>query len=240
MHGLPLQLTAEEVTLARDEGWAVLRGPVGGEQYVNTNDNAAKKRKWTGARYTAEDDDYESESEEDYYNDNEEDEEPKPAPWQDDLAHGSQFEIPTTIEEAQAAQEGVKESKKIPSSIDNEGKSEAVSWPFPENTQERHQFIVFRDLHQRGFRITGGSKFGADFLLYPGDPSLYHAQFCVRLMPRGAPILPALLASACRGSFQARKHLLIASVIEPGEITDQKGSNPKVQYMTFGPVDGFG
>ena len=95
-------------------------------------------------------------------------------------------------------------------------------------------------MHQRGFRITGGSKFGADFLLYPGDPSLYHAQFCVRLMPRGAPILPALLASACRGSFQARKHLLIASVIEPGEITDQKGSNPKVQYMTFGPVDGFG
>lgn len=66
----------------------------------------------------------------------------------------------------------------------------------------------------RSYRLTGGSKFGADFLVYPGDPSLYHAQFCVRLLPFRQPILPAMLASATRGSHQARKHLLIASVVE--------------------------
>lgn len=65
----------------------------------------------------------------------------------------------------------------------------------------------------RSFRLTGGSKFGADFLLYPGDPTLYHAQFCVRLLPFRQPILPAMLASATRGSHQARKHLLVASVV---------------------------
>lgn len=50
--------------------------------------------------------------------------------------------------------------------------------------------------------------------MYPGDPTLYHAQFCVRLLPYRQPVLPAMLASATRGSHQARKHLLIASVVE--------------------------
>ena len=69
----------------------------------------------------------------------------------------------------------------------------------------------------RRYRITGGSKFGADFLVYPGDPTLFHAQFCVRLLPYRGRILPALLAAAARGSHQARKHLLLASVVEEEE-----------------------
>lgn len=72
------------------------------------------------------------------------------------------------------------------------------------------------------YRLTGGSKFGADYLVYPGDPTLYHAQFCVRLMPFGQPVLPAMLASATRGSHQARKHLLIASVVEGEEQQEQE------------------
>ena len=80
------------------------------------------------------------------------------------------------------------------------------------------------------FRVTGGSKFGADYLIYPGDPTLYHAQFCVRLCDHDAPLLPALLASASRGSHQARKHLLLASLAPLGEVV----------YTTIGPVEGFG
>ena len=67
------------------------------------------------------------------------------------------------------------------------------------------------------YRLTGGSKFGADYLLYPGDPTLYHAQFCLRLLPFTQPVVPAVLAAATRGSHQARKHLLIASVVEEAE-----------------------
>lgn len=78
--------------------------------------------------------------------------------------------------------------------------------------------------------MTGGSKFGADYLVYPGDPTLFHAQFCVRLLDYTEPLLPALLAAACRASHQARKHLLVASLLDGG----------KVAYTTFGPVDGFG
>lgn len=64
----------------------------------------------------------------------------------------------------------------------------------------------------RSFTMTGGSKFGADMLAYPGDPSLYHAQFTVRLVPPGAAVNPMLLKATARGSHAARKHLLIASL----------------------------
>ena len=94
----------------------------------------------------------------------------------------------------------------------------------------------------RRYRITGGSKFGADYLAYPGDPTQYHAQLCVRVLQHAAPLLPALLAAACRGSHQARKHLLLASVKEggAGEGTICGDVEPSIYYMTCGPVDGFG
>ena len=36
--------------------------------------------------------------------------------------------------------------------------------------------LAFFDLWHRGFFLTDGAKFGADFLAYPGDPIRYHAQ----------------------------------------------------------------
>lgn len=60
--------------------------------------------------------------------------------------------------------------------------------------------------------VTDGSKFGADYLVYPGDPMLYHAQFTVRVVNRQAAIKPALLVGGARGSHSARKHLLLSTV----------------------------
>ena len=39
--------------------------------------------------------------------------------------------------------------------------------------------IVFYDLHQQGYTLTSGLKFGCDYLAYPGDPMIFHAQFMV-------------------------------------------------------------
>lgn len=84
--------------------------------------------------------------------------------------------------------------------------------------------------------MTGGIKFGADLMAYPGDPSLYHAQFCVRPVPSGAPcsatttttagpgagqgtgpgtdraaaLNPMVLKAVARGAHAARKHLMLA------------------------------
>ncbi|KAG7670295.1 hypothetical protein KSW81_002861 [Nannochloris sp. 'desiccata'] len=285
VHGLPLQLYPEEVTLAVEEGWAVLCGPVAGDPTTTGNDNAHgsknKKRKSAGRRYhynveEDEEEDFDNDGEDGYYyqhhgDDNDEDEAEKKkntAPWQDALAKGTPFEIPTTAEEALLAQAGGGggggDKNTINTNTTNDSNSEKVikradvHWTFPSTKEQRDCYLTFKDLHSRGFRVTGGSKFGSDYLLYPGDPTLYHAQFCVRLVPFKDSILPALMASACRGSFQARKHLLYASVVMKNEerekiVEDTWSSGGDVfkalrgirgryetQYMTFGPVDGFG
>jgi tRNA splicing endonuclease len=45
--------------------------------------------------------------------------------------------------------------------------------------------LAFSDLWHRGFFLTDGAKFGADFLAYPGDPARYHAQNVVVCVGEG-------------------------------------------------------
>ncbi|EGG20084.1 hypothetical protein DFA_07201 [Cavenderia fasciculata] len=42
-----------------------------------------------------------------------------------------------------------------------------------------NQYLVFRDLWERGYHLTMGLKFGGTFLAYPGDPILHHSDFIV-------------------------------------------------------------
>lgn len=88
---------------------------------------------------------------------------------------------------------------------------------------------IFSDLHSMGYYITDGAKFGADHLLYPGDPLLFHAQFTVRILKHDTPIKPALLAGSARGSHSARKHLLLAWV-----------DGSAASFITVAPEGGFG
>ena len=252
MHGLPLQLSAEEVTLACDEGWAVPRGSVANASLLDTcrtihtymHSDAKKKNKRKRWGFVEEDDSDEEVVEE--YDNDAYDNDKKPAPWQKALAKGSVFDVPTTPLEASLQQQA---PPNVEEEEENDEKATApppmhtqpIEWTYPSTEEERHRCLIFKDLHQRGFRITGGSKFGADFLLYPGDPTLYHAQLCVRVLAYDTPLLPAMLASACRGSFQARKHVLLASVV-PEEVDDDRSTAAAavIKYTTFGPVDGFG
>jgi hypothetical protein len=248
VHGLPLELADDEVTLAVERGWGVLRPLLGtldlaqGEGGGGVAGGQSRKR---GYR------DMDDEDEDDFSDGSGDPDEAggdpaPPLPWQDALARGSLFEFPFS---PLCRHDGAAAAPPAPppaaaaaadAAAADAAAAGSVAWPFPSTQEERHRYVVFRDLHARGFRITGGSKFGADFLLYPGDPTLYHAQFCVRLAPADRPIVPALLAAACRGSFQARKHLLLASVVEGGEGGGSGGGGERVLYTTCGPVEGFG
>ncbi len=42
------------------------------------------------------------------------------------------------------------------------------SWKYPSTNREQTRFEIFCDLWERGFYLTAGSKFGGDFLAYPG------------------------------------------------------------------------
>jgi tRNA-splicing endonuclease subunit Sen34 len=41
-------------------------------------------------------------------------------------------------------------------------------WSYPSNAEERARCEVFRDLWEKGYYMGGGSKFGGDWLVYPG------------------------------------------------------------------------
>lgn len=79
--------------------------------------------------------------------------------------------------------------------------------------------------------VTQGSKFGADFLLYPGDPMLYHAQFCTRLMESHQEIKPICIAAASRGSHIARKSLLLAFSTDAAAAPQSNS----LQFLSFAP-----
>jgi tRNA-intron lyase len=111
----------------------------------------------------------------------------------------------------------------------------SAAWSYPSTPQEQLSYAIFSDLHSKGFSITVGIKFGAEFLVYPGDPALYHAQFTVRTVAWGAPLDPVLLKSIARGSHAARKHLMLASM-RPA--ADGNGFVP--YYISVAPQLGFG
>ncbi len=105
--------------------------------------------------------------------------------------------------------------------------------------------------------MTSGAKFGGDFLAYPGDPVLYHAQYTVRCVHHGAPQHPLALAAATRMAHAARcvrcdcvpalrwrrlmridvcarrKHVVLASVHPAPE--GMPLSEARVEYITFAP-----
>ena len=82
-------------------------------------------------------------------------------------------------------------------------------------------------------------------MAYPGDPILYHAQFCVRVQHPAAPLHPFGLAAAARVAHTARKHLLLASVDDtqwggPPQPGGGEGGRPPVSYLTIAPETQFG
>ena len=42
--------------------------------------------------------------------------------------------------------------------------------------------MVFSDLTEKGFLVTRGLKYGADFLAYEGDPTTCHARYMVHVV----------------------------------------------------------
>jgi len=201
VHGLPLQLCPEEVTVLKELGLVKIKtfkfGDLNANHFTSESQLSARLIDAHASTSNSESDEESTASEE-------------TKQWQRALAEGSEFSVPLNKEENTSGEE--------------------ITWSFPCTDEERCRYLVFRDLHKRGFSITAGSKFGADFLLYPGDPTQFHAQFCVRIMRDDESLVPCYLSAACRGSFQARKHLLYAFVDERNEIV----------YTTFGQIGGFG
>jgi len=207
VRGLPLQLSPEEVTyLLHDE--RIIR-------IYSMDEFATKVRVVEDTSHTRNPydrgTDSSSSSSSSGSDDDDGDNDKKRKTWQYALAHGTEFVIPNEGD-------GVEERKWD------------CAWEYPQTEEDRWRCRIFADLKKKKYCITAGSKFGCDYLLYPGDPTLYHAQFCVNVIPIDQPFVLSCLSASCRGSFQARKHLLLASVDTDGRII----------YTTAGQLGGFG
>ena len=77
---------------------------------------------------------------------------------------------------------------------------------------EKRRLAVVRDLCRRKYKITSGSKFGGDFLVYPGDPLVYHAYFVVRVFAGEMEVNAAELLALSRLASSVKKVAVAALV----------------------------
>ncbi|XP_031846035.1 tRNA splicing endonuclease subunit 34 [Nomia melanderi] len=87
----------------------------------------------------------------------------------------------------------------------DEGETEVVEWKYPCNAKEQLRYCTYKDLWEKGYFITSGEKFGGDFLVYPGDPIMFHSQFIIHCKDRNEEIPIIELSAQCRIAWHVRK-----------------------------------
>ncbi|XP_055081813.1 tRNA-splicing endonuclease subunit Sen34 [Periophthalmus magnuspinnatus] len=92
------------------------------------------------------------------------------------------------------------------------------SEPIGEQLHGEGRVQVFRDLRRRGFCLTSGGKFGADFLVYPGDTLRFHAHFMALCVCEEEPLAVRDLLSWVRLSSNVKKTLLLCSASPSGGV----------------------
>lgn len=107
-----------------------------------------------------------------------------------------------------------------------ENDSEPVDWKFPVAQQEILRYKTFKDLWEKGYYITSGHKFGGDYLVYPGDPVKFHAQFIVLCRDSASEMFGSDLISCGRMGCSTRKTFIIAS-----KETDKE--DDVINYLSF-------
>lgn len=80
---------------------------------------------------------------------------------------------------------------------------------------------VFADLWEKGYYLTGGQKFGGDFLVYPGDPLKFHSHYIAVCVEDHEPLMPKFLICKGRLGTNVKKTVLFCSVNDQGGINYQ-------------------
>jgi len=98
----------------------------------------------------------------------------------------------------------------------NEEDATPFSWQYPATSAENLRYNTFKDLWKKGHYLTGGQKFGADFLVYPGDPVKFHAQFLVVCIDSSESLSAADLVALGRLGTSVRKTVGLSSLSDDG------------------------
>jgi len=71
-------------------------------------------------------------------------------------------------------------------------------------------YLVYKDLRQKGYIVTPGIKFGADFAVYEHGPGIDHAPFIVSVKNKKEAMGPFEIVRAGRLATTVRKQFIIA------------------------------
>ena len=87
------------------------------------------------------------------------------------------------------------------------GKEVAADWHFPHSKQDRLRYLVYKDLWDQGYFLSNGSKFGGDFLVYPGKVLLgWNEHYCKCIAFDHVPVfflVPLVGVSLCQIKYMA-------------------------------------
>ncbi len=85
-------------------------------------------------------------------------------------------------------------------------------------------YIVYKDLRDKGYIVTPGIKFGADFAVYEHGPGIDHAPFIISVKTVDESMGPFEVVRAGRLATTVRKQFIVAA-------PDRK--TRKVEYLVF-------
>jgi len=211
---LPLILSKEEVTLARTKGWVRVLDdsdpyPLPTQEDVEYFNEERKKHL--------------EQQQEEYYKKR------KLISDQFREAKKIKIEIPDDYDKEKKNKLNFNKSQRgivinIPTKCNlSNRKLKPAEWNFPSTDFEKLRFRVFTDLWEKGYYVTSGAKFGADYLVYPADPLRYHSHFIVHIIPWGQTFKALNIVSWSRLGHSTNKSPILAT-------TDSKDT---IQYITF-------
>ncbi|XP_011167367.2 tRNA-splicing endonuclease subunit Sen34 [Solenopsis invicta] len=96
----------------------------------------------------------------------------------------------------------------------NEDDIRIVEWKYPFTSDQQLKYKVYKDLWEKQYYITSGEKFGGDFLVYPGDPIMFHSQYIVQCKRKDEEMPITNIVNQCRLSCHVRKTLVFATYHE--------------------------
>ena len=94
-------------------------------------------------------------------------------------------------------------------------------------------FLVYKDLHSKGYFILPGSKYGVDFLGYKDDPNFVHSTYLISCKKIDENIDVKDVINNERISTGTRKILIYAFVDENKSEKDEKNNDYKINYINL-------
>ena len=85
-----------------------------------------------------------------------------------------------------------------------------------------NRYKIYKYFWSVGFHLTCGSKFGGDYLVYPGDPAKYHSKFIIACIDFTEKLTLKQLITYARMATSVKKTFVLAYCIKNQDIENKK------------------